>query len=262
MAVDVALRYLAKSIESGQSWPRPRCPACGSGHIRFGMPEESEGYASASERDHPAFEPDWIKGTFLIRGQCENPNCAQVVHGTGDYRVDDACESVPFDPHNQLGRPYSSYYRVVHLHPAMLLMSIPESAPTEVREGVLRASRVMFADPGMAATALRATVERLLTFEGVPSIDASGRFCSAHRRIETWQDANASRIPVAELLFAVKWLGNAGTHEDSSLSVLDVLDGASLLDEAFHRIYAGPDIDARAQSINTARGPSRSASRN
>ena len=57
----------------------------------------------------------------------------------------------------------------------------------------------------------------------------------------------------------MKWLGNVGTHEDSDLTTAEVLDGAILLDEAFHRLYTGPDIDARAQTINTAEGPNRPA---
>ncbi|WP_439565372.1 DUF4145 domain-containing protein [Microcella sp.] len=150
---------------------------------------------------------------------------------------------------------YSSYYTVTHLHPPVLMMPIPWSAPDEVREGVLRASRVLFADPGLAATALRATVERFLTSQGIASTRPSGQFRNAHERINEWRDADPKRPPVADLLFAVKWLGNAGTHEDSDLTTIEVLDGARVLDEAFHRLFTGPDIDAHAQTINAAKGP-------
>lgn len=82
------------------------------------------------------------------------------------------------------GLPYSSFYNDTHLHPPMLIMPIPQSAPDEVRDGALRASRVLFADPGLAATALRATVERFLTFEGIAATGPKGQFRSAHERIE------------------------------------------------------------------------------
>lgn len=65
----------------------------------------------------------------------------------------------------------------------MLLMPIPKSAPEEVREGVLRASRVLFADPGLAATALRATVELFLTSQGISAVSTNGEFRSADSRI-------------------------------------------------------------------------------
>lgn len=255
MSVDPALSGFAKAIESGQGWPRPACPSCQSGYIGFSSPTEEESHESASARNHPGFEPEWISGTFAIRGQCENPECQQVVHGTGDYRVGYAQKSNLDEM--EYSSLYSTYFTVAHLHPPLLLMPIPKSAPGEVREGVLRASRVLFADPGLAATALRATVERFLTSQGVSATRSTGQFRNVHERINEWRDADSDRPPVADLFFAVKWLGNAGTHEDSDLTTIEVLDGARVLDEAFHRIFTGPDIDAHAQIINAAKGPSR-----
>lgn len=256
MSVDPALHEFAREIESGQPWPRPGCPACGRGHIRFESPVNAE--SLASERGHPGFDWGWIRGTFAILGECENPNCRQTVHGTGDYRVDHAEKSYP-SAEEQLrsGPPYSAFYRVAHLHPPILLMPIPRSAPDEVKEAVLRASRVLYVDPGLAATALRAAVERFMTTERIAATNVQGRFRNAHIRIEEWRGADSTRAPVADLFFAVKWLGNTGTHEDSTLTTAEVLDGAELLDEAFHRIYTGPDLDAMAQTITAAhrRGP-------
>lgn len=251
--MDPALFDLARPIEEGQPWPRPACPKCQTGYIGFSAPTEDEGYDSASVRDHPAFEPEWISGTFVVRGQCENPECRQAVHGMGDYRVAYSQRSNG-DDFEYEGVTYSSYYTVTHLHPPMLIMPIPKSAPDEVREGVLRASRVLFADPGLAATALRATVELFLTSEGISATRPTGQFRNAHERIKEWRDVDPDRPSVADLFFAVKWLGNAGTHEDSDLTTMEVLDGARVLDEAFHRLFTGPDIDAQARTINAARG--------
>lgn len=253
MAVDLALFDFAKPIESGQPWPRPACPSCTTGYIGFSEPP-TEDESHASGRKDPGFEPEWISGTFVVRGQCENPECQQAVYGSGDYTVDYSQKS-----HNAewQGLSYSSYYTVAHLHPYILMMPIPKSAPSEVREAVRRASRVLFADPGLAATALRATVERFLTSEGIPATESNGRFRNVHVRINQWRDADQTRPAVADLFFAVKWLGNAGTHEDSDLTTIEVLDGARVLDEAFHRLFTGPDIEAHARTINAARGPFR-----
>lgn len=257
MAVDPALCQLGEPVEEGQPWPRPRCPSCDSGHVRFGKPDDAEGYSSASARNHPGFEPEWITGTFSIRGECENPSCRQAIHGAGDYFVANAKKSVSDDPWQETGPEYSAFYRVSQLHPPPRLVLAPQLAPEEVQTGLLRAARVLLADAGLAGTALRSAVERFLTSEGVPSIGSSGRFRSAHERIEEWRAADTNRVPVARLFIAVKWLGNVGTHEDSDLTIAEVLEGADLLDEAFHRIYTGPNIDARAQSINSAKGPHR-----
>lgn len=258
MPVDPALSALAKPIEGTEPWPRPACPKCQTGYIAFSDPSTVEDHDSIEAHAHEYFDPDWITGTFSIEGECENPQCKQAVHGVGDYTVG---TSTTFDMSSEeiYSIPYTHLYTVAHLHPPMLIMPTPSSAPPEVREGILRASRVLFADPGLAATALRATVERFLTSQGISATRNNGKFRSAHERIEEWSRADPDRPSVADLLFAVKWLGNAGTHEDSDLTVIEVLDGARVLDEAFHRLFTGPDIEARARSINQAEGPARTA---
>lgn len=253
MSVDAELFKMGKSIESGQSWPRPLCPSCPVGHIDFASPQEHE--SLKSEREHPYFDPEWIHGTFDIQGRCTNPGCLQVVHAAGDYQVEHSRSFDISEIGEFMGVPYSAYYSIRQVHPPLLIMSIPKSAPSEIREAIVRASRVLFADPGLAATALRATVERFLTVEGIPAVTASGKFQTAHQRINEWKTIEPKRESVAELLHAVKWLGNVGTHEDSKLKSVEVLEGAKLLDEAFHRLFDSPDIDKYARAVNSAKGP-------
>jgi hypothetical protein len=180
------------------------------------------------------------------------------VHGSGDFHTETSRAAPQIEERFYEGYYYSEFYRLAHVHPPMLLMPIPKSAPAEVRDGVLRASRVLFVDPGLAATALRATVEQFLTSEGVPKAKKSGRgFRNLHERIEEWRDsdpANTVRASVAELFFATKWLGNSGAHGNAGITTVEVLDDASVLDEALHRLFHGPDIDARAQTIISAKG--------
>ena len=252
MTVDEALFALAEPVESDRPWPRPACPACQVGYVRFAKPDEYEDHASASAHGDPDWDPEWVSGTFTIKGQCENPGCQLIVHGTGDYQVAYAEKSV--DEHSRY-QTYASYYRLKHLHPPMLLMSIPKTAPDQMKEGVLGASRVLFTAANVAATALRATVESFMTTEGISPTRANGQFRPAHERIEEWGKVDAARQRVADLFLAVKWLGNAGTHEGANLTTKQVLDGAGLLDEAFHRLFTGPDVDARASLINSAKGP-------
>jgi hypothetical protein len=206
--------------------------------------------------DH--WEPEFIFGTFRADAECENSDCRQVVIAVGTYTVGYARESIDRD---YPGIPYSSFYAVEYLTPSLPLIQVPNGTPEEVQDGVLRASRLLFADPGLAATALRATVERYLTSEGVAGLDSNGRFLSLAARIEGWRGAGQARDKVAQLLTAVRWIGNAGTHEMSDLTVADVLDGVEFLDEAFHALFVGPDIDSRAQAINAAKGPSRAPQR-
>lgn len=253
MTLDPALTDLAAEVEDGSSWPRPLCPHCGVGHLQFGEPQEVESPLSRDMRDHEAWDPDWISGTFAVTAECGNSNCRQVVHAVGNSRVTVASNLV--DEYR-----YSTYYRVTYLNPPLTLMRLPKTVPHEVRDGIDRASALVFADPGFTATAVRAAVERLMTSEGVSAERPRGGFINLHARIEDWRSkGDSTRAGVAELLLAVKWIGNAGSHEVTQLTVKDVLDGIEILNEAFHRLWVGPVIDARARHINAAKGPHRSS---
>ncbi|WP_252975324.1 DUF4145 domain-containing protein [Janibacter melonis] len=148
---------------------------------------------------------------------------------------------------------YSNYFSLQTLHPAMDLLTLPEAAPEEVRDGVRLASRVFFTDHGLAATALRGTVERFLTSAGVPSKDSKGNFQSLAHRIKEWGKADPDRRRIVPLLTAIRWLGNEGTHEDSKLEPGEVITGIQVLDGAFYQIFVSPEIDIKAQAIAAAR---------
>lgn len=254
MAVDPALLALTKPIEQFTPWPRPKCPSCDTGHIHFAEPDELQSEKSKTRCQHPDSEPDWISGTFSVVGQCDNPACRQDVHGSGNYQIAYTVSSYPPREYNYQGADYVAFYTLAHLHPPLRLMSIPEFAPDQVREGIMRAARCWFVDPGLAATALRATIELFMTTEGISAVNPDGNFASAHSRIKKWlaQD-RAARDSIARLLLAVKWLGNDGTHEDAHLTRQEVYAGARMLDFAFDQLFVGPDLDEQARAIDAAK---------
>src|SRR6218665_803081 len=67
----------------------------------------------------------WWWGRLGVGGECENPECREAVHGTGNYWVDYSQKSNR-DEFEYQCIPYSSYYTVTHLHPPMLMMPIPK----------------------------------------------------------------------------------------------------------------------------------------
>lgn len=254
--MDRGLVALASIIEN-DSFPRPMCPICQEGHLRFAEPSETENAQARHAHGHEGWEPEWIFGTFIATAECENNKCQQKVHALGNYRVDTASAPRSYNYDDQ----YSTYYSVTAVSPPLVLMRLPETAPKEVRAGVERASAVLFLDPGLAGTALRTAVERFLTTQRIPSQRNSGGFRSLDERLRVWKEANPDQAEVANLLLAVKWIGNAGSHEVSDVSTKEVLDGVEILDEAFHRLFIGPNIEARARVINAAKGPQRTSHR-
>lgn len=69
----------------------------------------------------------------------------------------------------------------------------------------------------LASTALRGSVERFLTGEEISALNPTGTRRSLHQRIQLWEDRTGNHR-VAELLRAVKWIRNEGTHEGIPLT--------------------------------------------
>lgn len=249
MPIDEALALLARPIEEDTSWPRPLCPQCRQGHLAFQKPDEFENAHSARfrRRNEEYWDPDMIFGSFEVAAICTNDDCNQRTSAVGTYRVELA---EGLTQHDQI--KWHAFYSIEYFSPPLELIRAPKSAPDEVQEGITRASRVLFADPGLAATALRATIERYLTTEGIPA-EIDGTFMPVRKRIDDWA-AQTGKTEIADLFHAIRWIGNEGTHEVSDLTAAEVIEDAAILDEALHRIFLGADIDARAQAINATRG--------
>jgi hypothetical protein len=64
---------------------------------------------------------------------------------------------------------------------------------------------------------------------------------------------------VIELLRAVKWIGNHGSHEEPDLTVDDVLETVELLAHALDLVYddRGERLSVRAAAVNAQKGPLR-----
>jgi hypothetical protein len=225
--------------------------------VSFAEPTEFVTAEMKKARDHDAYDPDWERGTFLAQGTCGASQCQQVVIATGTWRV--GYKTTGGDPQSYSDQ-FATFYRVRQIHPPLRLMELPEDAAVNealggVAEGLLTAGAVLFAAPGLAATALRGCIERFLSNEGIARKTDKGGFRHLGLRLMEWRDQDATRGGIADLMLAVRWLGNTGTHEDSGLTVGDVLEGARLLNEAFHRLYVSPAITAAAGAINAAKGP-------
>ncbi|MEN4912709.1 DUF4145 domain-containing protein [Erwinia amylovora] len=84
--------------------------------------------------------------------------------------------------------------------------------------------------PGPAANAIRIALEELMTALGVPEMR------SLHLRIEALTEQFSEHKAA---LMAIKWLGNAGSHEQDSVSVFDIDQAYRIIEFVLSKIYAG-----------------------
>lgn len=211
----------------------------------------SESGRSLILRDEIDWEPDWQFGALAGVLSCNNSECGETVAVAGSWRVGDAPS-----PHEQ----YGEQFFVKYLDPPLHLIEVPTATPSATKGAVEDASRLILINPSAAANRLRQGLEALMDAKKVnktrsskPKNGKSRRIgLSLHDRIESFRAQNAE---VADLLEAVKWIGNDGSHE-SELSVEEVMIGARILELALRLLYEtrSPMMDRQVKEIIRRKG--------
>lgn len=164
----------------------------------------------------------------------------------GDWRVTDIS--------GYTGQAYQSNYRLRSCVPALPIVKAPSGCPEPVKEALSQAAQVIWMDPGAAGNRLRFAIERVLDDRKVARTTASNgkrSRLSLHARIDRLR---AKDKAAAEVLEAVKWIGNQASHEDS-VTIDGALEAARILEHALVLMYdRSPDeIRRRVQKINKER---------
>jgi hypothetical protein len=168
-------------------------------------------------------------GHFSAMFRCVLATCQQPVSVIGRSYV---VENSPRDEEQ-----YTRWYKPILMDPPPRIISVPEGTPNSVRERLLDSSRLIWLDPGGAASRIRSAVESLMNSLGVVKRVRTPRRkydrLSLHRRIMRLKD---DRPEMAKQLLAIKWIGNLGTHADR-LTTDDVLDAFDILSYVLEQLY-------------------------
>ncbi|MCX4429272.1 DUF4145 domain-containing protein [Streptomyces mirabilis] len=246
------LREIAKGFpENLDDWPHIPCPTCTRGAL---LPDPDsfvaeESVTSKSLHDHDAWEPEWIQGGFHCVLTCRKETCDHV-RVIGEMTVDYAgLQDVQ----------YEQYLTPTMFFPALPMLESRDLCPSEVGERVDAAAKILWLDPNAAANRIRAAVEALMDDRGVirKKLNRAGKAIglSLDNRIATFKTALPQHADAADLLLAVKWIGNVGSHEDV-LRIPDVLEGVEFLDSALSLIYntSPDDMKKRASEVTARKG--------
>lgn len=260
MKIEADLRSwkLPFRINDDPGWP---CPTCRMGMLRIKRETfNSEELHDSRDHDHDAWEPDWVKLTFSCMLICENSSCKEFVGCTGigsvsieyvmgeDGSDDSFCEK---------------YFSPKYFEPHLRLFPIPKTCPESVREILNESFRLFFSSPGAALNSVRMAIEQLLTELKVRRFSKEGqrrKFIPLHKRIDLLPSSYGH---LKELIQAIKWLGNAGSHASDEIDQSDVLDSYSLFEHSLNQIYNSNHkrLQAIAKSVNRRRGPIRKKKR-
>ena len=258
------LRALAEAFPQSK-WPFIPCPACkrgGASPLDPGSIRIQESQESLAYQNHPDWEPYFINGHFSGLLTCERSACREFVHVIGEFKLEDRIHEPgePYGPGQWNASDFENSLKIKFFEPALLLIDPDCKAPSQVVNLVNSGSVLLWSDPASAANRVRSAVEELLNRQGIRKTykDKKGKTQrnTAHKRIELLGGKGQSKYRnAADLLMAVKWIGNDGSHGDA-LTVPDVLDGVELMSEALDLIYEtrALDLQRKAALINKAKG--------
>ncbi|MFC7841921.1 DUF4145 domain-containing protein [Streptomyces sp. NPDC057382] len=247
------LRVISQGLSGDhlEDWPPIPCPTCTRG-VLLPDPDSFVSEESATSQAwtiHEAWEPDWIHGGFHGVLTCRKKTCDRV-RVIGEMSVGGS---------SRRGEQYETWWTPTLFLPALPLLENRKLCPPEVGERVDAAAKILWLDPSAAANRIRAAVEALMDDRGVirKQLNAKGKVdrLDLHARISKFKKALPQHADAADLLLAVKWIGNVGSHEDV-LRVPDVLEGVEFLDHALSQIYgrSPDDVKKRAAEVTARRG--------
>lgn len=212
-------------------------------------------------RREDAWDPDWIENRFSGHLKCNSKGCGEICSISGLSGID--YDQEYDEEEGGWTQVYVDYYQPRSISPAPHIFPISKSWPPAVKTELESAFALFWADLDSCANKLRSAVEALLTERGVPKytqpVKGKRRAqLNLHTRIERFK---ATESETSELLMAIKWIGNHGSHDGEGLKREDILTAAELMEDALVRLYT-PHTDTvkRAKAINKRRGPLKTAS--
>lgn len=224
-------------------WP---CSICNNGYLFLddGSFQFKETSTSLSEQEHPEWEPEWVEYCFITWATCSNPECNQhyAISGSGTNWV---AEDEFGD--QELMETFTPKY----CYPVLDIISIPKECPDKITEPLKISFSLFYCDTNSCAGKIRCTIESIMChFEEKSIFDESqNRRTTLHSRLEQF----AEREPqLANNLMAIKWLGNAAIHDNTTVSRDDILDVYEIIEHALEKIFdqRTDRIRKKAQRLN------------
>ena len=232
------------------------CPTCSKGLLKVKKDsfhfEETK--SSARAHHHEAWDPDWIEYVYSCLFECTNSQCKDVISSSG---IGSVSEYYSYDEEGNPDIDWDDYFVPRYFNPHLKLFSLPKETPESVTVEIEKSFALFFCDPSSSANHIRIALENLLTHLKIKRYITSGgrrSYPALHKRIELLPRKYEH---VKDIFFAIKWLGNAGSHSQHEVSPDDVLDAYELMEELLAEVLTNKrkKVKSLAKRINKKKGP-------
>ncbi|MCM0666386.1 DUF4145 domain-containing protein [Flavobacterium tyrosinilyticum] len=179
---------------------------------------------------------DYVFSGILV---CKNISCKNVVAIVGSVLKDiqDVCQ----ESNGEYVEEYFSAYYPKYFFPPLKIIEISQKVKKEVAEQLNLSFSHFFNDLSSCANRIRNSIELILDDLEAPKKYRDAKtnklkaFRTLHHRIENYQKKTKNK-KIANLLFAIKIIGNEGSHI-GDITLDDVLDAYEFLESILDFVY-------------------------
>ncbi|EKN4914269.1 DUF4145 domain-containing protein [Yersinia enterocolitica] len=256
-------KYLIGKAFRLDSYTTYPCPSCGKDSLKHDKNKFhfQQTASSLKNQYNDYWDPEWIEEIFTSILICEDPKCKEVVACSGVGGVD---WEILINERGDQEQDFFSYYIPKTFTPTLKYINIPKECPDSVKDNLNEAFSLTLLSPSSAANKVRAAVENLLTEFKIPRYKnrrkngvTKGRrvFISLHERIVLAEGKKTIFKELSNILIAIKWLGNEGSHATSGITESDIFDAYRLIEHILNEIYSPQSkLQKRAEEITKNKG--------
>lgn len=236
------------------------CPTCHSKTLELKKDTMFETELALSKRHSQSedFDIEWSRYIYNVQYHCLNKKCNEIVlsSGTSGYSLEPQ-----FDCFGEYeGDAPEQYYTPKIFLPELDFFEIPEKTPIEVRNLIKESFGIFFQSKNSAINKMRVAIEELLTQNSIPRyptvVKSTTKPLSLHDRIVKAVAADQKFKNLEDYLFAIKILGNAGSHSEEDIDFNDVVDTYEFVNVLLNELYVPKsDLLNKAKSIRAKQAP-------
>lgn len=218
------------------------CPTCNAKSLEFVKDKlitEETIESKKIRKTDDSWEVEWIE--LNVNGTIKCKNCDEFIffigkgnpvqNGYYDYELDDFVEE------------YNTSFTPIFINPTIHIFPISKNCPESVQEVIIDSFRFFWCDLESCVNKIRVSIELLLNEQKVKKFEIIGgkrRPISLHKRIQLFGNND-----VKDLLTAIKWIGNTGSHNSSDLETIDVIETYKLLEFSLKKLYENEEKEIK-----------------
>jgi hypothetical protein len=228
------------------------CPTCEKGNLIIddkSLESKETNQSKKWRAEEDDWEPEYIQEIFNVRAVCSNKSCNENIFIIGNGRMS-------WEQTNRQTEPdLVEHYYPKYFNPPINLFSIAYEVPSDVEEEIKNSFALFWADKSACGNAIRKSVECICDDKKINKnriVRGKRKPRSLDERIKELGIKNSD---AAELLLAIKWLGNHGSH--GHLDIEDIFDAYELLIHALDKLYINKEkrLKSLSKRIIKKKGP-------